>query len=287
MENEGSTEQASQRVNQTKALFPELLPADESNTLPAEDAEAAKSQASESGKTVSPPQTHEYLDIQDFGEKKVKVKIDGIEAEIPFKDVVKGYQTEQYLTRKGQTLAEERKRLQEAAVSPPAIHSDDEYIDPLMAQEVKSLKRDLEAMKEINRAITSDIMPLRYERNVNMIDNEMKAEGLTDFKEKLPEIESMIKAMPPEKIETYDTIDGFKALYKSLKLQELVKKQASTTDKQNKQNAADVRPNPRVVPIESGSSPSGGATTTNAERAKAFALASKSGNWVSYLEKYG
>lgn len=289
MEQNGSTtaEQANQKVNTTEALFADLLPVDEPQALPTEDkgTETADSQASkkEEVAATSAPKEPEYLDVNGFGDRKVKVKVDGIETEIPFKDVVKGYQTERYLTQKGQMIAEERKKLQETA-TPPTTHSDDDYIDPLMAEEMRNLKKELEFVKETSKAAISELMPIRYERNLSVIDSEMKTEGLTDFKEHVPEIEKIIRAMPPDKAETYDTVDGFKFLYKNLKLQELVKKQASTTDKNTN---ADVRPTPRVVQIESGSSPSGGATSRAAEREKALTLAKKSGDWTDFMDKFG
>lgn len=289
MEQNGSTtaEQANQKLNTTEALFADLLPADEPKVLPTEDkgTEIANSQASKKEEVAAPLETKspEYLDIQDFGDKKVKVKVDGVETEIPFKDVVKGYQTERYLTQKGQMIAEEKKKLQETAI-PPTVHSDDDYIDPLMVEKMRGLEKKLEVAEETIKMAVSELTPIRYERNLSVIDSEMKTEGLTDFKEKVPEIEKIIRAMPPDKAETYDTIDGFKFLYKNLKLQELVKKQAGTTEKHTN---ADVRPTPKVVQIESGSSPSGGATSKAAEREKALTLAKKSGDWTDFMDKFG
>ena len=289
-EQDGSTttEQANQKVNVTEKLFADLLPVGEVETLPAVNKEVeAKSEEEikevkkEVTETPAPtPKEPEYLDIQDFGDKKVTVKIDGVEAEIPFKDVVKGYQTEQYLTRKGQMLAEEKKKLHETPA--PPIHTKDDYLDPLMADEVERLNKELETVKEYSKAAISELAPFRYERNLSAIDTEMKAEGLIDFREKVSEIEKIILAMPPEQSVAYDTTEGFKNVYKDLKLRELIKKpQASTTVN------PDVRPKPKIVPIESSSSPSGGDTSTTAERNKAFAHAKKTGDWPSFMEKYG
>ena len=279
MEQNGSTttEQANQKVSETDRLFPlgeAMLP-------PEETAKAETEGSPEQGKEVSStpkPTELGYLDLQDSGDKKVKVKIDGVETEILLKDVVKGYQTEQYLTRKGQALAEERKKIQ--GVIPPT-HSKDDYLDPLMLEKMESLEGEVAAMKEREQATISELAPLRYERSLRGIDSEMKAEGLTDFREKLPEIEKILLAMPPDRAEVYDTVDGFKSLYKSIKLQEFTKKQAGTTIN------SDMRIKPKVVPIESSSSPSGGVASTNAERDNAMALAKKSGNWVPFMQKYG
>ena len=279
-----TTEQASQQINVTEKLFADLLPPDEVKTPPAENKEAEVKDEQETKKEVvetPAPKEPEYLDVQGFGDKKVKIKVDGVETEIPFKDVVKGYQTEQYLTRKGQMLAEEKKKLHETP--PPPLHTKEDYLDPLMADEIERLNKELETVKEHNKATISELAPIRYERNLSAIDAEMKTEGLIDFREKIPEIEKIILAMPPEQSTAYDTAEGFKSVYKNLKLQELIKKLQASTTVIN----PDVRPKPKLVPIESSSSPSGGAVNSNAERKKAFAHATEIGDWTDFMAKYG
>src|SRR3990170_419871 len=151
-----------------------------------------------------------------------------------------------------------------------------------MADEIERLSKELKTVKEYNEATISELAPIRYERNLSAIDAEMKTEGLIDFREKIPEIEKIILAMPPEQSTAYDTAEGFKSVYKNLKLQELIKKpQASTTVN------PDVRPKPKIVPIESSSSPSGGAVNGNAERKKALTHAIETGDWPDFMAKYG
>ena len=167
-----TTEQANQQINVTEKLFADLLSPDEVKTLPAENKEAEVKDEQETKKEVvetPAPKEPEYLDVQGFGDKKVKIKVDGVEREIPFKDVVKGYQTEQYLTRKGQMLAEEKKKLHEPP--PPPLHTKEDYLDPLMADEIERLSKELKTVKEYNEATISELAPIRYERNFSVLNS--------------------------------------------------------------------------------------------------------------------
>lgn len=66
----------------------------------------------------------EYIDFDSFGEKYVKVTIDGEELEVPLKEAVSGYQRQADYTRKTQQLAEERKGVQFAAAIQQALDND-------------------------------------------------------------------------------------------------------------------------------------------------------------------
>lgn len=267
-------EQASQEENLTSKLFADLA---EDETLPetkqAETKDVSPTPEEENKKTPTVP---EYLDTQEFGDKKVKVKVDGVEMEIPFKDVVKGYQTDQYLTQKGQKIAEERKRQE---IPKPEFVPDDEYIDPMAAKHIKELQEELHRVKENEYGISLELAPLRYDRTMTAIDTKMKQEGFADFKDKLPEIEKILFAMPPDKMAIYDNQQGFEFLYKNLKLGEF--KKAS----EEKPKKPDERPKPKVIPIESSSSPSGG--ESNNEKTKAFDKAKATGDWTEYFMKFG
>ena len=72
-----TTEQASQQINVTEKLFADLLPPDEVKTPPAENKEAEVKDEQETKKEVvetPAPKEPEYLDVQGFGDKKVKNK---------------------------------------------------------------------------------------------------------------------------------------------------------------------------------------------------------------------
>lgn len=273
-EEKGSTtdEQATPKENLTSKLFADLMVEEE--TPPVVEPETKEVSETPEEENKETPPSPEYLDPQEFGEKKVKVKIDGVEMEVPFRDVVKGYQTDQYLTRKGQTIAEERKRVQEP---PPA---EEEYMDALAAKQIQELRAELERVKQYEAGVASELAPIRYERTMGSIDARMKQEGLTDFKDKLPEIEKILLAMPPEQMAAYDNPHGFEYVYKNLKLQDFKKAQVE------KHKNPDERPKPKVVPIESSSSPSG-VESVNTERTKAKEKAVQTGDWTEFFMKFG
>lgn len=66
----------------------------------------------------------DYIDFDSFGDKYVKVTIDGEELEVPLKEAVSGYQRQADYTRKTQQLAEERKGVQFASAIQQALDND-------------------------------------------------------------------------------------------------------------------------------------------------------------------
>ena len=66
----------------------------------------------------------EYIDIDGFADKYVKIVVDGEELEVPLKEAVSGYQRQSDYTRKTQQLAEERKNVQFAQAIQQALDND-------------------------------------------------------------------------------------------------------------------------------------------------------------------
>lgn len=89
--------------------------------------------APDSGQAVTPevgePATseapsYEYVNLNDFSDKYVKVKIDGEELDVPLTEAVSGYQRQADYTRKTQELASQRENLQRAATIAEALERD-------------------------------------------------------------------------------------------------------------------------------------------------------------------
>lgn len=76
----------------------------------------------------------EYIDVEGFGDKYVKVVIDGEELEVPLKEAVSGYQRQADYTRKTQQLAEERKSVQFAKAIQEALDNDPKATVELLKQ---------------------------------------------------------------------------------------------------------------------------------------------------------
>ena len=68
--------------------------------------------------------TPEYLDVDSYADKYVKLQLDGEELEVPLKEAVSGYQRQADYTRKTQQLAEERKNVQFAQAIQQALDND-------------------------------------------------------------------------------------------------------------------------------------------------------------------
>lgn len=68
--------------------------------------------------------SYEYVDFDSFGDKYVKVKVDGEELDVPLKEAVSGYQRHADYTRKTQELSSQRENLQRAATIAEALERD-------------------------------------------------------------------------------------------------------------------------------------------------------------------
>jgi hypothetical protein len=218
---------------------------------------------------TAPEPGGEYIDLSTLADKKVKVKIGGVEKDITLRDLQKGYQTDQYLTQKGQTIAEQYRQLQaqakpeqpKAAHVPQATIPDDdftrEYIKPFADKQetaISALQQEIERLKSITQ-------PMEYQNNLSKVDHDMKAAGYDDFMQYVPKITESILNMPVEQQVAYDTDWGFKSIYKDIKLAEM-KEVLSKSKTETK--LPDQRPKPRVVNVESGGgTPTGNDDTTS------------------------
>ncbi len=66
----------------------------------------------------------EYFPVDEYGDKYIKVVVDGEELEVPLKEAVSGYQRQADYTRKTQQLAEERRQVQFAQAIQQALDND-------------------------------------------------------------------------------------------------------------------------------------------------------------------
>lgn len=68
--------------------------------------------------------SYEYINVDEFADKYVKLTVDGEELEVPLKEAVSGYQRQADYTRKTQALAEERRSVQFAQAIQQALDND-------------------------------------------------------------------------------------------------------------------------------------------------------------------
>ena len=74
--------------------------------------------------TESSAPSYDYINPDDFGDKYVKVKVDGAELDVPIKEALSGYQRQADYTRKTQELANQRESLQFAQTIAQALDND-------------------------------------------------------------------------------------------------------------------------------------------------------------------
>lgn len=301
-----TTNQASQETGTTERLFGteeaeasnETTPEPVADTAPEPSKEAKRD---ESGKFVSQkaePQSNanddEYIPVESLANKKLKIKVNGEEKELTFSEALRNIQTNEYLTQKGQKLAEEYRQLQAmkahpeqtkaASVQHANIPDDDftrEYIKPYADnQDIKitALQQELERLKSIAG-------PLEYQNNLGKVDADMKRAGYDDFMQYVPKITETILNLPIEQQMAYDTDWGFKSIYKDIKLSEM--KEALSKSK-TPSSLPDQRPKPKMVSVESG----GGTPTGNDDRLSHLTAlkdrASQSGStrdWANFIDE--
>lgn len=88
--------------------------------------EMGQAEATEVGVETAPAEapSYEYVDLDGFGDKYVKLKVDGEELDVPLKEALSGYQRQADYTRKTQELASQRENLQRAATIAEALERD-------------------------------------------------------------------------------------------------------------------------------------------------------------------
>lgn len=219
------------------------------------------------------------------------VKVEGEEQKKTREEVLKGYQTDQYLTKKGQQIAEEKRVLEElkkeileknaVTQQPSEPEEEDEFYTEYIAPHVTGLKSEIESLKATVSELTEVTRPTVYQTVVSQLDSELKGDGLTDFKEKLPLVEAALQALPENQFVAMNNKEGLKSIYKDLKLKELLG-QGKTVEK------VDERPAPNVESIvEGGNSTSSGTDDGLAKYQAAFKLAQETGDWTEVLEMKG
>jgi hypothetical protein len=68
--------------------------------------------------------SYDYVNVDEFADKYVKVKVDGEELDVPIREALSGYQRQADYTRKTQELAAQRESLQRAATLAEALERD-------------------------------------------------------------------------------------------------------------------------------------------------------------------
>ena len=130
-----------------------------------EEVEAAEEDAVEETATQTEVYTTDDLDL----EAKVSIKIDGKDTEVSFSDLIKGYSTEQSLSKKGRELGDSRKKLEEE------YNKKLEEIQQLGAASASILFSEEEKLSKEYHSIEEKINEARKENDTFKV-NELKDE---------------------------------------------------------------------------------------------------------------
>jgi len=66
----------------------------------------------------------EYIDLEEYGSKTVRIKVDGEEVDVPLNEALAGYQRQADYTRKTQELSKQKQEVQTAAALAQALERD-------------------------------------------------------------------------------------------------------------------------------------------------------------------
>lgn len=228
-----------------------------------------------------------------------KVKIDGVEKEVPYEELIKGYQTAQFLSQKGQRLAEERRALEEErkrlesekarSVQKDTEDEEDIYykeeIKPLLEKETSVLKEEISTLKSTISELSKITGPMKYQTDLKEIDKMMRAEGLDDFMNYVEKIEERVFSASPEEQALLYSFDGYIKLYQQFKIKDMIKSNSSGVELRK----ADERKKPKVIPIESAGGKPSATNDTVASINAAIEEAKETGDWnkVLRLKGYG
>lgn len=214
-------------------------------------------------------QQAKYLSPEDFADALVKLKVDGVEEEAKFGDIIRRVQIDKHLTSKGQKLSEDEKRVRERESSLAerekilaelmANQNNPDPSDSISESSVKDdpyVKRLEEALNKTQRQLQEiDIQtaPMRLNASLERVDQFAKESlGFTDFLSYRGKIQEKLKSLPQEVARGLDNESGWLSVFKDIKLKELSDQVAG----HNKSTPSETKPveriSPTILPIESG-----------------------------------
>lgn len=209
-----------------------------------------------------------YLSLEDFADSVVKLKVDGVEEDAKFQDIIRRVQLDKHLTSKGQKLSEEEKRIQakeasliekekiltELLANQNQTKNDDSETESLIKDDpyVKRLEADLLETKKRMQEIDIQTAPMRLNASLERVDKFAKDSlGLTDFMDYRVKIQDELRSLPPEVARGLDNESGWLTVFKDIKLKELMAQVAEHKKSVPSETKSIERVSPSIVPIES------------------------------------
>ncbi len=159
----------------------------------------------------------DYIDVNEYGDKHVIIKVDGEEVEVPLKEALAGYQRQADYTRKTQELSKQKQGIQTAAALAEALERDpygtlsllqqhygvntpvqapqeDVWVDPLVKEleEIKAWKRELEYQQTLDQ-VEKEIIDLERKYGEDFDREEVIARALATGSQNLEETFKLIQ----------------------------------------------------------------------------------------------
>lgn len=196
--------------------------------------------------TQTPPTTAptvpSYLKTDEMTGKMVRVKVDGIESDVPAESLVKNYQLERHLNAQLINLAEERRKLesdrmtliQKPNIPIPEIKPGKEVPK---TPEVSALEVRLAQMQAQMEGLQASLVPQIQEAGIKRVERMAKERlGTDDFRSYFERIkaEANTEASKPELANNpqarqwFDSPDFYFQKYQEMKLKDLISKPSAT-----------------------------------------------------------
>jgi len=212
---------------------------DKNRPVPAEVTPAPVPQ----GQTPNPqaPTAPVYLKTDELTGKMVKIKVDGVEQDMPAESLVKNVQLERHLNAQLMTLAEERRKLEAeraALMRPPAPNPTPEPAKvperkPAQSKtpEVEALEAQIAAMSAQMQGLVASLQPQIQDAGLKRVDGWVKERiGATDFMDYAPKIKewALTEAAKypvgsPQAMQ-FDSSDVWFAKYQEMKIKDMMAK---------------------------------------------------------------
>lgn len=187
------------------------------------------------------PTAPSYLKTDEMTGKMVRVKVDGIESDVPAESLVKNFQLERHLNSQLMNLAEERRKfeaekassLRAPAPAPEPVKGGKQPEPIKKSVEVEALEAQLAQMQAQVQGLQATLIPQIQEAGIKRVDKMVKERiGMDDFSsyfEKIRDnaIAEMAKpevAVNPQARQYFDSDAYYFQKYQEMKLRDLAAK---------------------------------------------------------------
>jgi hypothetical protein len=202
----------------------------------------------------------DYFPVDEYGDKYVRVTVDGEELSVPLKEAIGGYQRQADYTRKTQEIAEQRKQMQFAATIQQALDND--------PQRTIELLKDHYGINQQEQLPEDDIFMDPWERQYRDLESRVRS---FEEQQSMNELERTLNSLQQKYGEDFNPsevvsaalamgTDNLEGVYKQIAFDRLVNNR-QLQQQQAVQKEQQIREAKRAANVVSGSS--GAASASN------------------------